>query len=122
MQKRKRKSQAADAVGTVLAFAEVVDALFLRYTGKTIPAWLKEPQERPKELPAGEKTVASAEDMSLADAYGILGLKLGASLEDVKKHYRNLAYLFHPDRGGYGEAMILLNRAYARIMKEKADR
>jgi curved DNA-binding protein CbpA len=55
--------------------------------------------------------------MPLDMAYAILGLKPGASLDDVKRNYRNLASLFHPDKGGYAEAMRLLNQAYERITK-----
>lgn len=126
MPKRKGKSQAADAVGTVLAFAEVVDALFMRYTGKTIPAWLKESQERPRELPPGkeplEKEIASSDPaMPLDLAYSVLGLKLDASPDDVKKNYRNLARAFHSDRGSAmnDEAMKLLNRAFDTIRRHK---
>ena len=35
--------------------------------------------------------------MALADHYRILGLRTGASFEDVKQAYRNLARLYHPD-------------------------
>lgn len=122
MTRHKRKTGMEDATGIVLGFANLLDALFLRYTGKTMQEKLREFGERPfgerpRELPVGEKTAPAEADMPLVDAYAILGLKSGASLEDVKKHYRNLAVLFHPDRGGYTEAMVLLNKAYARITK-----
>ena len=119
MPKRKRKTEMEDATAVVLGFANLVDTLFLRYTGKTLGQWMEEQASRPRELPAGEKTAPAEADIPLADAYAILGLKPGAPLEDVKKHYRNLANLFHPDRGGYTEAMILLNRAYDRIKQER---
>ncbi len=35
--------------------------------------------------------------MALADHYRVLGLRTGASFEDVKLAYRNLARLYHPD-------------------------
>ncbi|MBA7707934.1 Chaperone protein DnaJ [subsurface metagenome] len=57
--------------------------------------------------------------MSLADAYAVLGLPRTASLEEVKRNYKHLAAVFHPDKGGYDEAMKLLNRAYERIDWEK---
>jgi len=104
-------------------FAQMVDALFLRYTGKTMQTLLREFAERPKELPQGEKAAPSAEpDMSLDWAYSVLGLSPTASLDEVKQHYRNLARVFHPDAGGYKEAMVLLNRAYERILKEKGSK
>jgi hypothetical protein len=110
-----------EATGIVLGLADLVDALFLRYTGKTMQTLLTESAQRPKRLPAGEKTMPSELGMPLVDAYAILGLKPDASLEDVKKNYRNLAFAFHSDRGGMNdEAMKLLNRAYETITKRKA--
>ena len=118
MARRKRKTGMEDATAIVTGFANLVDALFLRYTGKTMPELLRDFSERPKELPQGEKASPAAEpDMPLEWAYSILGLKPGAPLEEVKRNYRNLATLFHPDRGGYTEAMSLLNRAFDRITK-----
>ena len=118
---RKRKTGLEDATAVVMGFANVVDALFLRYTGRTVQDLLKESAQRPRELPAGEKTVLTeAEpDMPLDWAYSVLGLKPDAPLEDVKKHYRNLARAFHSDKGSVmnDEAMKLLNRAYERITK-----
>jgi molecular chaperone DnaJ len=35
---------------------------------------------------------------SSRDYYGILGLKEGASYEDIKKRFRQLALKHHPDR------------------------
>ncbi len=119
MPKRKRKTGMEEATGIVLGFANLLDTLFVRYTGKTMQDLLTESAQRPRELPPGKETVPSEPAMPLADAYTILGLKPDASIEDVKKHYRNLANLFHPDRGGYTEAMRLLNQAYERVTKEK---
>ena len=95
---RKQKTGMEEATGIVLGFANLMDALFLRYTGKTVQTLLKESAQRPRELPAGEKTAPAEADIPLADAYAILGLKPGAPLDDAKKHYRNLAFVFHSDR------------------------
>lgn len=113
MTRRKRKAEHENPFAILEDFAETVDALFLRYSGKTLGAWLKE-------LPQGEKMAVPAESgMPLSDAYAIMGLRQGASLEEVKRNYRHLANLFHPDKGGNQEAMSLLNRAYERVLKEK---
>jgi len=119
MADRKRKGQRQNTFQVALDFAELVDALFERYTGKTLGALLREPAPRPREIPRAKEAVVQEAPMPLADAYAILGLKPDAPLEEVKQHYRNLANLFHPDKGGYKEAMILLNRAYDQIMKER---
>lgn len=120
--KKKRKQSMKDAQDAVLGFANLVDALFLRYTGKTLGAWIQEPRVQPKELPKAEQVSIEETDMPLVDAYAVMGLKPeGASIEEVKKRYQNLANLFHPDHGGYNEAMVLLNRAYQRILKERGQ-
>ena len=115
---RKRKPKSANTFGVIIDFAETVDTIFERFTGKPISSWLKEFQQ-PAELPPGGGQVAPSQPaMPLADAYAILGLKPNAPLEDVKKHYRQLAKAFHSDTGGMNdEAMKLLNRAYERITK-----
>jgi DnaJ-domain-containing protein 1 len=120
MAKRKRKTEMEEATGIVLGFANLVDTLFLRYTGKTMGTLLKEFQQRPRELPAGERIATTEPDMPLADAYMTLGLPATATIDQVKERYRALARLYHPDLPtGYAEAMRLLNRAHERVMKEK---
>ncbi|MBA7605691.1 hypothetical protein ES703_12825 [subsurface metagenome] len=121
MTSRKRKPKSANTFGVVVDFAETVDTIFERFTGKPIAAWLKEFQQQPRELPGGEQKVSAKGTMSLADAYAILGLTPNAPLEQVKKHYRNLAKVFHSDMGAMNdEAMKLLNRAYEQIQKHRS--
>ncbi len=122
MPKRKRKTQLQDAFDAIAGFRDLAMDTFEKFTGKPIAAWLKEFQQQPRELPPGQTAAPQQEPaMPLVDAYAILGLKLDAPLEDVKKHYRNLANLFHPDKGGYAEAMVLLNRAYAQVLSQKKE-
>ncbi|MBA7486169.1 hypothetical protein ES707_21722 [subsurface metagenome] len=116
MARHKRNTRGASNLGIILDFVDVVDQTFERLTGKPIAAWLKEFQQRARELPPGEEAVSPQPTMPLADAYAILGLKPNSPLDEVEKRYRVLANLFHPDKpGGYGEAMKLLNQAYERI-------
>ncbi len=119
---RKRKTEIQDAFDAIAGFRDLVDETFEKLTGKNVAAWLKEFQQRPKELPQGESAALPQSDMSLADAYAVLGLPRTAGPEEVKRNYRNLAAIFHPDRGGYGEAMKLLNNAYQRIKREKGGK
>jgi len=119
MAKRKRKVKQENALGLILDFVDVVDATFVKLTGKPVAAWLKEFQQ-PKELPPGEQqTTPSEPAMPLADAYAVLGLPQTATLEEVKRNYKRLAAVFHPDKGGYKEAMVLLNNAYDEIKGKK---
>jgi len=120
MAKSRGKNKIASSLGVILGVVEVADAIFVKLTGKTIPAWLKEFQQEPRELPPGKQAAPQQPDMPFADAYAILGLPQTASMEEVKRNYGRLAFIFHPDRkGGYNEAMKLLNQAYERVMREK---
>jgi len=122
MPKRRKKTDMEVAQGILLGYVNVLDAVFTRATGKGMKDWLEEFRQRPRELPRGAPPTAPEPEMSLSDAYIVLGLAGDAPIEEIKKRYRNLANLFHPDRpGGYKEAMILLNRAYARVLKEKGQ-
>lgn len=120
MARGKRKSQIQDAFDTIAGFRDFVDETFETLTGKSLAAWLKEFQ-RPRELPGGDQP-APQEDpgMSLARAYMVLGLPQTASFQEVKRNYRNLAVLFHPDKGGNQDAMVLLNQAYERIQQRRS--
>ena len=118
MATHKRKTKTNSTFGVIVDFAETVDTVFERLTGKPIATWLSEYRQQFQELPPGEKTGPAQPAMPRADAYAILGLPQTASLEEVKRNYKRLATVFHPDKqGGYEEAMKLLNTAYDRILK-----
>jgi len=117
MAKRVKKTKQQNSFQLIEDFVSTVNSVFESITGKNIPAWLKEFQQPPRELPSGEQAAPQEYAMPLADAYAILGLPQTASLEEVKKNYKGLAAVFHPDKGGYKEAMVLLNNAYEQIMK-----
>jgi len=120
MAQRKRKTRSTNSLGVILDFVDVVDTTFERLTGKNIASWLKEFQQQPRELPPGQTAAPQQEPtIPLANAYAILGLQPTASLEEVKRNYKRLAAVFHPDKGGYTEAMVLLNQSYDRIMKRE---
>ena len=53
--------------------------------------------------------------------YKILGLQNFASPEEIKKAYRKLALMHHPDRGGDQERMKLINAAYDILSKRKDE-
>ncbi len=120
MTKRKGKTELQDAFDAIAGFRDLVNETFEKLTGKPIAAWLREFQQQPRELPGEEQATGQQPSMPIADAYAVLGLKPDAPLEDVKKHYRQLANVFHTDKGGMNdEAMKLINRAYERITKGK---
>ncbi len=51
--------------------------------------------------------------------YHILDLKNFASLQEIRRQYRRLALVHHPDRGGDSEKMKEINNAYDFLMKNK---
>ncbi len=54
----------------------------------------------------------------MRDPYDILGVKRGASFDEIKAGYRRACKTRHPDMGGSHEAMVELNTAYAFILNE----
>jgi len=123
MAARKGKGKSNSTFEVVLDLVDLVDTTFERLTGKPIASWLKEFGSRPRELPGGEQAAPQQEaTMRLVEAYAVLGLPPTASLEEVKRNYKRLASVFHPDRGGYKEAMVLLNNAYDRVKREKGGK
>jgi hypothetical protein len=53
------------------------------------------------------------------DPYEVLGIKRGASLDEVKAAFRHMSKARHPDMpGGSHEAMVELNTAYAFVLNE----
>lgn len=59
--------------------------------------------------------VKSTDD--LMGSYLILGLKSTATKEEVRKRYKVLANLYHPDKSGSNEFMKRINDAYRSIVK-----
>ena len=122
MAKRGGKNKSQSELGVIVDLAHTINDTFEALTGKTVPQWFEEFRQRPRELPSGDQVSSSDTiTMPLADAYAVMGLPQTATLAEVKRNFRNLAAVFHPDKGGYQEAMVLLNRAHDRIMKEKGE-
>jgi len=128
MARRKKKTDLQDTFKAIAGFRDLVDETVQKITGKPLAGWFQEFQQQPRELPLGKQQgQVSVSTMSLANAYMVLGLPPTASPEEVKRNYRNLARLFHPDGhpdapGEYEEAMVLLNQAFERIKEEKGVR
>ena len=50
--------------------------------------------------------------------YKILKVDLNASLEEIKKSYRQLVKIHHPDKGGDTKVMLEINEAWATLKKK----
>lgn len=53
----------------------------------------------------------------MMNPYQVLGVPVGADEDTVKKAYKRLAKLHHPDLGGDGEKFKEVNEAYEAITK-----
>ena len=52
--------------------------------------------------------------------YKTLGLSNFSPITDIRRSYRKLALIHHPDRGGDADRMKEINEAYDTLMKNKA--
>lgn len=51
--------------------------------------------------------------MTLSQAYEIFGLSIGSSSDEVKKHWKKLIFMYHPDRNnGNDKKFKEINKAY----------
>jgi DnaJ-class molecular chaperone len=53
----------------------------------------------------------------MKDYYIVLGVGRGATVEEIKKAFRKLAHIHHPDKGGDVEKFKEINEAYQYLMK-----
>ena len=117
MAKQKTARKKVGTLSMLLDFVDMADATVETITGKNIAAWLKDIQEQGK---VDQGASPSQLLTGSANSYTILGLPDNASVGQVKRRYRQLAGIFHPDReGGYIEAMKRINEAYEEILKQK---
>ena len=88
------------------------------FSGKSISSWVQEAWEKSQKTTVGQAAAGVERAARAIDPYAILGLPHSASVEEVKRRYRQLSNVYHPDiKGGYEAAMKLLNNAYEQIMK-----
>jgi hypothetical protein len=67
----------------------------------------------PRPVPRAERPAR----MSPVSAWERLGLRPGASIEDVKTAFRQRALVTHPDQGGDADAFRELHGAYERLVR-----
>jgi len=100
------------------AFKELND-IVLSFSGKSIGSWVQEAWEKSQETTIGQAAAGVERAARAVDPYAVLGLPHSASLEDVDRRYRQLSFIYHPDKeGGYEGAMKLLNNAYEEIQRD----
>lgn len=118
MAKGSKGKKKGNALSNLLDLFDLADSAVEKFTGKNIPDWLNYLQEQAKVEGQKSETSVIGEGSVFADPYAVLGLPQNASVEQVKRRYRQLSMVYHPDReGGYDEAMKRVNQAYQQIMK-----
>src|SRR5438132_1097789 len=81
------------------------------YLDRVHPEWRDElAGERASGSGAGARS-PSGGDMSIEEAYAILGLSAGADAEAIKEAHRRLMVKLHPDHGGSDYLATKINRA-----------
>jgi len=104
-------------VGVVFASVVRLLPVILRYAPQLQRLWLLFNSAKNKHSNYDHK-VTGHEMMSKARAYEILGLKPGATAEEIIQAHRKLMQKNHPDRGGTDFLAAQINRA-KKVLLEK---
>jgi DnaJ-class molecular chaperone len=49
--------------------------------------------------------------------WGILGIAIGATIDEIKKAFHKLALQYHPDKGGNADMFMKVQAAYYTLLK-----
>ncbi len=86
------------------------EALMEAYLDWRIPNWREAEADRPDEESRTRSRKPSGH-MSVDEAYTVLGLKRGASEEEISRAHRQMMKKFHPDQGGSTYLAARINEA-----------
>jgi len=99
------------AASVVVAGLSRMLPVLLRYAPQLQRLWLWFYTQRSSAQSDGKQSNMGDAKMSRAQAYEILGLKPGASEEDIIQAHRKLMQKLHPDRGGSDFLAAQINQA-----------
>lgn len=104
-------------IGVLLAFAFRFIPPLLHYGPQLHKLWQRFSGQRQNDGPFQRRTAAQA-DMSVAEAYQVLGLKPGASEAEIIAAHRKLMQKIHPDHGGSDYLAAKINLAKKILIKK----
>jgi DnaJ-domain-containing protein 1 len=86
------------------------EALMEAYFDWRVPNWRETEDAEPKQESRARSRKPSGH-MSVEEAYAVLGLKQGASEEEISRAHRQMMKKFHPDQGGSTYLASRINEA-----------
>lgn len=89
--------------------------LFEAYLDRRQPGW-REDLQRDLDARRAEAARATAHAAAEQEAYEVLGLRAGASAEEIRAAHRALIRRAHPDAGGSAELAAKINEAKQRLL------
>jgi DnaJ domain len=105
-------------IGVAVAFVLRMLPVFLRYVPYLHRMWHQYSTTKQQSSAHGNTTGTSKNDMSVQEAYEVLGLKPGASEQEIVAAHRKLMQKIHPDHGGSDYLAAKINKAKQVLLKK----